>query len=470
MKHNRCFLAISYVFVVVFSMLMLSSCSLFGGKTLIKDADDFYDAFKTSKKTGLNISIEQDITIDSTDTYFKAGDRSATETKINGNGHTITVEGTADGKLGDKTTLLFDEFKEVEISNLNIVYNLTIDLSSKSGNLYVGGLVGSASDSTITNCETVFNYVLDLDFKTDSYGFHDYAFGGIVGYSNNSIIENCKSTYKVDYTGCYLGGVVGYAKSSTIKNCDADTTITTSDLEEAYIGGIVGELDNSTLSESYSRVRKFEMNGRPQDWRNRTAYGGLFVGGAIGNSIVKNCYIDRDDDMDVESENNGLFITTMKCGWIAGLAEENAEFKNLYINGYGTGDHAISTYDFGGNIKLTTPDDQGGFYVLASSFISKCSTLNIKNVYYVYGTDRDSGYDETLSFFPYGYGPDAYLIDNGIVNDSYVPVDYFKFVNDYENVKFAFDELGEKNPWIVGSADEEFIAGRPILDKTLVSK
>ena len=33
MKHNRCFFAISYVFVVVFSMLMLSSCSLFGGKT-----------------------------------------------------------------------------------------------------------------------------------------------------------------------------------------------------------------------------------------------------------------------------------------------------------------------------------------------------------------------------------------------------------------------------------------------------
>lgn len=458
---------IIYACLLILTMVVLASCSILGGgNKSITDAQGFYDNFKDSKKTGLKLSIDQDITLNEADKYFDYTERNATEAIIEGNGHTITIEGSTDGKLGSKAMLLFDEFNDVKINNLKVVYNLSIDLSNKSGDLYVGGIVGTAVNSTITNCETTFNYIMDVSFRTDSYGFHNYGFGGIAGYSSNSTIENCKTTYKVNYIGCYLGGIVGYAVSSTVKNCDADVTISTSNLEEAFVGGLVGGLKNSTLSESYSRVRGFELNGRPQASRSRIAYGGLFVGGAMGNSTIKNCYVDRDDNMNVESENNGLFKTTMRCGWIAGLAEENSTFKNLYINGHSTGKHAISTYDMGDNIKITTPADDGGFYVLASSFIAKCSTINIKNVYYAYGTDRESGYYETMSFFPHGFGLDTYLIDNGIVNDSYVPVDYFKFVNDYEDVVFTFDEIGEKNPWKVGTADDEFIAGKLILDRS----
>ncbi len=455
------------LFMMILMILMLCSCSFFNSGVEISDAQGFYDTFTTSKKPDLDVSINQDITLNTNDVYFKHSDRVVSKSKINGNGNTITIEGTTDGKLGSKVSLLFSEFDDVEIKDLNIIYNLTIDLSSRSGNSYAGGVVGYAKNSIISNCTTKFNYVLDLDYKTDTYGFHDYGFGGIVGYANASTIKNCNTTFKADYTGCYLGGIAGYVVSSNIENCNVDTSITTSNLEEAYIGGLVGGIKSSNLIKSYARVREFDMNGEPQEWRNRTAYGGLFIGGALGNSVIKNCYVDRDNDMEVESINNGLFKTTMKCGWIAGLAEENTEFKNLYINGYGTGEHSLSTYDYGENIKISqTVDDNGGFYVLASSFIADCSTLNIKNCYYVYGTDRSSGYDESLSFFPNGYGLDTYLIDNTIVNDSYATIDYFKFVNDYSDVVFTFDDLGEESPWIIGTADNDFLAGRLVLDQS----
>ena len=187
-----------------------------------------------------------------------------------------------------------------------IVDNSTIKDSYASGEVIskynAGGLVGGASDSTITNC-----YATGLiTASSDNYS----SAGGLIGYSTNSTIEDSyasgeviseenagglvgsivdNSTIEDSYASGEViskekaGGLVGVASDSTITNCYATGKVTISSLEFTNIGGLVGYISSSTITNCYALGNVIVEE----------SYFDAFVGGLIGsinNSNITNCY------------------------------------------------------------------------------------------------------------------------------------------------------------------------------------
>ena len=150
-----------------------------------------------------------------------------TATEFNGNNHIIS--NLAINNVSNNNCIGFFGY----ISNTSIK-NLGLTNVNISGNYYVGGLVGHADYSTISN-----SY-----FTGSVKGKLRYT-GGLVGYAYISTISNSYATGSV--SGSYVGGLVGYADSSTISNSYA-----TGSVSGSYVGGLVGYADYSTISNSYA--------------------------------------------------------------------------------------------------------------------------------------------------------------------------------------------------------------------------
>jgi len=187
-----------------------------------------------------------------------------------------------------------------------IVDNSTIKDSYASGEVIskynAGGLVGGASDSTITNCYATGLITASLDNYSNA--------GGLIGYSTNSTIEDSyasgeviseenagglvgsivdNSTIEDSYASGEViskekaGGLVGVASDSTITNCYATGKVTISSLEFTNIGGLVGYISSSTITNCYALGNVIVEE----------SYFDAFVGGLIGsinNSNITNCY------------------------------------------------------------------------------------------------------------------------------------------------------------------------------------
>ena len=164
-----------------------------------------------------------------------------------------------------------------------------------TGKQHLGGVVGEAFKSAITNCYSS----CEVTGNDNSYSYT----GGVIGEIQKGTISNCYSTGKVkgiEWVGgvagrldelctmsnCYftgevsgiedVGGVVGWCYgSSTMSNCYSTGKVSGNE----DVGGIVGYLQNDcTLSNSYSTS---EVSGNK------------YVGGVAGYvlvSYVKNCY------------------------------------------------------------------------------------------------------------------------------------------------------------------------------------
>ena len=173
---------------------------------------------------------------------------------FNGNGYTIsnmTVTGT--NHVG-----LFGWIEGSTISNTALI-NATV---SGTGN-YVGGLVGCAGDSSVTNSYATgtvsgTNYVGGLvgwaeDYVsiTSSYAAGTVSgtnnVGGLVGNAvNNSSVTNSYSTGTVSGTN-RVGGLVGDARYSSVTNSYASGSVSGIN----YVGGLVGQAwDNSSVTDS----------------------------------------------------------------------------------------------------------------------------------------------------------------------------------------------------------------------------
>ncbi|MHC4546858.1 MAG: GLUG motif-containing protein, partial [Planctomycetota bacterium] len=113
------------------------------------------------------------------------------------------------------------------------ITNCYVEDSSVSGNIFVGGLVGSNS-GTITNC------------CSKGIVSGDKEIGGLVG-SNGGTITNCYETGSVK--GNFdVGGLVGMSGEGTITNCYATGSVK----GNFGVGGLVGWDYESTISNSYS--------------------------------------------------------------------------------------------------------------------------------------------------------------------------------------------------------------------------
>ena len=225
-----------------------------------------------------------------------------------GDGHTVS------GVFTESTRVnigLFSFTNGAEISNVGVIN------SHIQGNSYVGGVVGYAYTTKITNC-------YNTGLVTGGSGA-----GGIVGYNENSTITNSYNTGTVSGYGS-IGGVVGQNDFSSIINNSYNTgavKFRTSAVSLQNLGGVVGANTNSsTVSNSY--------NSGVVEGTNRTRVGGV-VGYNFSSSTVKNSYNTEDVTGD------------SYVGGVVGYNGSASIVNNLYntgaVNGTGPRTGGLST-------------------------------------------------------------------------------------------------------------------------------
>lgn len=171
-----------------------------------------------------------------------------------GNGHTIEVELSAPNAsyIG-----LFGMTNGARISGITVI-------GSISGSQETGGVVGSATSTTLINCHNQ----ADVQGEFASVGgvagscsgsiqqcsnmgsitaaSNTNHIGGIVGLQASGVIRDCWNTGQVSgYSS--LGGIVGHLQNANAENCYSTGIITAQDTA----GGIVGKAIQSSLSNNY---------------------------------------------------------------------------------------------------------------------------------------------------------------------------------------------------------------------------
>ena len=143
----------------------------------------------------------------------------------NGNGKTIT--GLVISRSSESFIGLFGSVNSATIQNIGLI-NVNI-----TGDMNTGGLVGSCSNSTISNCYSKGSL---------TGGIHA---GGLVGYLTGSTINNCYSTVNVTGTVVRSGGLVGANwTGSQINKCFCNGSVSGGSIN----GGLIGFTFNGTTS------------------------------------------------------------------------------------------------------------------------------------------------------------------------------------------------------------------------------
>ena len=144
-----------------------------------------------------------------------------------GNGHTISglvINRPTAAKVGLFSILGGGG----QVRNLGLIHGTT------TGSSYVGGLIGSNGNGTVSTCYTA-----------GAVTGQTYV-GGLVGENSSSTISNCFSTSAV--TGsARVGGLIGYGYRGTVLNSYSAGAVSGSSL----FGGLIGADSASTVSNSY---------------------------------------------------------------------------------------------------------------------------------------------------------------------------------------------------------------------------
>ncbi len=140
------------------------------------------------------------------------------------------------GELG-----LFGWISGAAISNVSVK---DVAIYSSKDDVYAGGLVGYATNSSVTgSCVT--------GILTGGDSAVDYTYvGGLIGYSDKMTITNCYASVQV--TGGYdvtIGGLVGFnIEGIAVTNCYSTGLVTGG--SESHVGGLIG-LGGTNVTNSY---------------------------------------------------------------------------------------------------------------------------------------------------------------------------------------------------------------------------
>ena len=213
-------------------------------QTVVGDAKErLYDNYTLKIKENINLGGKEWIPIGHNGTKIFNGN-------VDGEGHLVSglYVNPVNGKYNpDDTHGYFGLFGYMVGASNNRLYIKDLRVDGKvilpkiisdniSGLLRVGGIIGDASYTNVTNCE--FSGSLDVTFNSTN------AAGGIVGVTNGSV-TGCKSSASIKLTSgsnafTNVGGIVGHATSSgPIKACEFSGAINI--VGEASAGGIVAD-------------------------------------------------------------------------------------------------------------------------------------------------------------------------------------------------------------------------------------
>ena len=164
----------------------------------------------------------------------------------------------------------FSSINSATIQNLSLV---DVNISYYGNNTNVGGIAGSATNSSISNCSV--SGVIDGTNSNATYSGMNI--GGIVGSFNGSTsnssnkIANSRNLANISGRG-YVGGIAGYTQNGvTIEECYNEGTI--SGENSAYAGGLVGY--SNPNSSSYCLHIKYSYNAGQINLDGFSTVGGL---------------------------------------------------------------------------------------------------------------------------------------------------------------------------------------------------
>jgi len=147
------------------------------------------------------------------------------------------------------------------------IENLTLadpNVASETGR-YIGALVGSLSEATVSNCHVRAGGVLGMSFV-----------GGLIGRNEGGTITHCTADAVVQGTS-RIGGLAGQSYFGLVERCGVKGRVL--GLESSYwVGGLIGESRYVTVKEC--RADCFVR-------------GDLSVGGLLGENLSGNVEVDE---------------------------------------------------------------------------------------------------------------------------------------------------------------------------------
>lgn len=384
------------IFTILLSCFILVGCTKSVG-----DAESLHSA--TERNIGKTLEITQDFTVSKDDKYFmylleysvvenrNEPGRSMKKSKINGNGHTITIVGEdSPSTIGNSTAGFFYKLTDCTLSDLNIVYDTKVSMKAYGNGDGFGGLVSTATNCTFINCTVTYKTPLCFNAFPDRYGYNGRRVGGFIGSGVNCKFENCGVYGDIDGLAGDFGGFAGSLSGDSVLNrCTFNGKLNTYSLEGCNVGGLVGYLDGSaTGCKVY--LTGFNAVGEPQAWRNNDACVGGIVGSLGGNGSLKDSYLEFAPAaaFSISNKLNGLFGTEMHSGIVAGHALVGSSIERVYVNAdtdFNTNilsedDIALGLFNGEGNISQV-------FFVESSFNIDCEETVNV-----VIDGDLMSGY------------------------------------------------------------------------------
>ena len=166
---------------------------------------------------------------------------------------------------------------------------------------------------------------------TESYIKGDYYVGGVCGSNSHGTISNCHNTGTVN-GGDYVGGVCGFNYCSTISYCYNSGIVSGTGEESTSVGGVCGFNSYGTISNCYNTGTVSGNNDN--------------VGGVCGsnNGTISNCY-----NIGIVKERNDSEGIGSVCGYNYGSIS-----NCYYLEGTATG--GINGNDVSGQAEVRTAE------------------------------------------------------------------------------------------------------------------
>lgn len=251
------------------------------------------------------------------------------------------------------------------------IQNIDVVNSKVKGYVYVGGIVGYESDSTLENL--TFNIgTTDNDCDPGHCvwaRFGEFG-GGIVGYMNGGTITNVATAGPVKGSGVIIGGVVGHMENATLTDATSSSSIDGGE----YLGGLIGRAVGSTITDAHATGNVLVVEEQTSGKQ------GSFGGGLIGIA----------DGVDIS--NSSATGTVVGLGNIGGFV--GSIFNSEISTSFATGEVTASSSPSGGF---------AGFSGCGSSFYQVYATGNVNGNGYVGGFSGDDGCEGPGSTFSQVY-------------------------------------------------------------------
>ena len=298
--------------------------------------------------------------------------------KLEGNNHTlknITLDsgGSLFNKLsGSIRNLYIENYNKLDTSTFGGVIgsayfdaeivNVHVKNATITGSSYIGGLVGYATSTQITNCSVSYFKNGSLLDVTNVY------VGGLVGQGiqvniNNSYVNQLSLDLTEAEIITYAGGFIGYHNSGTINNCYVIGTINTASINTGgFSGGIESIINNIysnvTITSTADWLAGISVKPGNTPPKNSIAFGSLF-------STISAEYIGKS------------FSSGRKSG-------SNYVWEKLLING-------LESSENSGSIVITTEELRNKYSyanILGSNFdYTGCENDILPKLYYQSSTE-----------------------------------------------------------------------------------